>query len=410
MKAVVRNAYDLAGTLYTNGNNSNGNNIEGLEMDLLRIILKQMNMTFVHVPTPRGFEIEEGSVNNLVNVMIAKKACIALGSVIRNFFFYTSFDLTNTYFTTRFRWYVPCFEKYSRWSSIFRIFSAELWLVLIVSIVSVAISTTHFGRYSCTSEWQVYKTLSSSLTHVWAVILGVSVSTKPRTPSLRSLFLAWVCFSVAFSTVFQAFLTTFLIDSGYKTSIQNKEELYASGIKLAFNSDYSFTLETDDEDELSKVRSNLANCIWFWDCLDWAIYQKNVSMLLPDSEAEYLFAFGFFVDENSKPFFCGLEDGVIFPYSRTMMMFPGDPLMRRVNEIIDRVIEAGLYNYWHSKEINFDKILFEKVRNIEQFDEYYSFKLYHMQSAFYLLLMGWCISALCFTFEVLHHRVLSKRG
>jgi hypothetical protein len=55
-----------------------------------------------------------------------------------------------------------------------------------------------------------------------------------RAPSLRSLFLDWVCFSVAFRTVFQAFLTTFLIDSGYKTSIQNTDELFASGIKLAY--------------------------------------------------------------------------------------------------------------------------------------------------------------------------------
>ena len=53
---------------------------------------------------------------------------------------------------------------------------------------------------------------------------GVSVSTMPRAPSLRSLFLAWVGFSLAFSTVFQAFLTTFLIDSGYKTPIQNVDE------------------------------------------------------------------------------------------------------------------------------------------------------------------------------------------
>jgi hypothetical protein len=41
-------------------------------MVLLKIILKPMNMTFFYVPTPEGFEIEDGSVNNLVNAMIAK--------------------------------------------------------------------------------------------------------------------------------------------------------------------------------------------------------------------------------------------------------------------------------------------------------------------------------------------------
>jgi len=83
-----------------------------LEMDLLRIILKQMNMTFVHVPTPEGFEIEDGSVNNLISAMIVKEAYRALGGIKK--LFYTSFDLTNSHFTTRFRWYVPCPVKYPR--------------------------------------------------------------------------------------------------------------------------------------------------------------------------------------------------------------------------------------------------------------------------------------------------------
>jgi hypothetical protein len=186
------------------------------------------------------------------------------------------------------------------------------------------------------------------------------------------------------------------------------EELYASGIKLAYDPDYSFVLETGDEKDLSKVRSNLANCTEYWICLEWALYQKNVSILLTDTEVEYHYASGNFVDENSKPLLCGLEDGVIFPFSRTMMMFHRDPLMRRVNEIIDRFVEAGLYNHWISMDINWNKLVPEEVNDVEQVKGYYSFNLYHMQSPFYLLLLGWFISALCFTFEVLHHRVLRK--
>ena len=102
----------------------------------------------------------------------------------------------------------------------------------------------------CTSEWQRYKTLTSSLTKILAVVLAVSVSTMPRTPSLRSLFLAWVCFSLAFSTVFQAFLTTFLIDSGYKTPIKDMDEISASGIKLAYPEENSIIFEDGDQTEI----------------------------------------------------------------------------------------------------------------------------------------------------------------
>jgi hypothetical protein len=91
-----------------------------------------------------------------------------------------------------------------------------------------------------------------------------------------------------------------------------------------------------------------------------------------------------------------------------MMMFHGDPLMRRVNEIIDRVFEAGLYNHWISLEFNKLKIFHQKIAIVQPLDGYYSFKLYHMQTAFYFLLMGWCLSALCCMVEVLYNRLLNK--
>jgi hypothetical protein len=301
MKAVVRIRYAFVQRYYLNKTVSRDSDIKGFEMDLLRIILKQMNLAFVYVPTPEGFKKEEVSVNNLVSAMIAKKAYIALGGVNKNYLYYTSFDLTNSHFTTRYRWYVPCPGKYERWSSMFRILSVELWIILIISIVFAAISTTMFGKYSRTSEWQVYKTLTSSLTNVWAVILGVSVSTMPRTPSLRSLFFAWVCFSVAFSTVFQAFLTTYLIDSGYKTPIHNMDELFASGIKLAYRPEFSFIYEIGDEREVSIIQKLLAICPSPWVCEDWAKYQKNISIFLPDIQPELNYVIGKFVGEDSNP-------------------------------------------------------------------------------------------------------------
>jgi hypothetical protein len=60
--------------------------------------------------------------------------------------------------------------------------------------------------------------------------------------------------------VFQAFLTTFLIDSGYKTPIQNMDELFGSGMKLAYAPDLRQVFEHFNESELSNVRRNQANC------------------------------------------------------------------------------------------------------------------------------------------------------
>jgi hypothetical protein len=230
----------------------------------------------------------------------------------------------------------------------------------------------------------------------------------PHASSLRWLFLAWVCFCVAFSTVFQAFLTTFLIDSGYKTPIQNTDELYASGIKLAFEQRLSSFFYEYEEIEASYIKRNRVNCPSFDVCIDWAKYHKNVSILLADV-ARHQYAFGHFNGEKSEPLVCRLEDGVVFTTGLSMVMFYGDPLLKRISEIIDHVVEAGIYYFWISFHMHKINIYARKIGIVHPLDGYYSFNLYHVQPAFYLLLMGCCLSAICFIVELLYNSVLSNK-
>jgi len=90
-------------------------------------------------------------------------------------------------------------------------------------------------------------------------------------------------------------------------------------------------------------------------------------------------------------------------------MLHGDPLLKRVTEIIDRVVEAGIYKYWFSLRIHRLKLRSQKIAIVQPHDGYYSFTLYHLQPAFYILLIGWCLSAVCFMMEELYNRVLRER-
>jgi hypothetical protein len=53
-------------------------------------------------------------------------------------------------------------------------------------------------------------------------------------------------------------------------------------------------------------------------------------------------AVGVYVGGDFEPLLCRLEDRKFLSSGLTMIMFHGEPLLRRVNEIIDRVVEAGL--------------------------------------------------------------------
>jgi hypothetical protein len=65
---------------------------------------------------------------------------------------------------------------------------------------------------------------------------------------------------------------------------------------------------------------------------------------------------------------CRLEDGLVFTTDLTMVIFHWDPLMRRVNEIIDRVVEVGLYNYWIFLNLNIRKLYFQKKGIVHTLD------------------------------------------
>jgi hypothetical protein len=187
------------------------------------------------------------------------------------------------------------------------------------------------------------------------------------------------------------------------------DELFASGIKLGYSPEHNFIFENGDETEYSIVQRNRVNCPTYEVCVEWAKYQKNVSVLTADNLAETSYANGILVGENSEPLLCRLEGGVVFSTGLSMLMFHGDPLLRQVTEIIDRVVEAGMYNYWISLVMNMDKLYSRKIAIVHPNDGYYSFNLYHMQPAFYLPLMGWCLSALCFMVEVFYNSIFSKR-
>jgi hypothetical protein len=91
-------------------------------------------------------------------------------------------------------------------------------------------------------------------------------------------------------------------------------------------------------------------------------------------------------------------------------MLYGDPLMRRVTEIIDRVVAAGIYNYCNTLRMHLMKLSSLNIPTVHPLDGYYSFTLHHMQPAFYFLLMGWCLSTICFVVELFYSCVLNKRN
>jgi hypothetical protein len=148
-----------------------------------------------------------------------------------------------------------------------------------------------------------------------------------------------------------------------------------SGNILAYQEGQSYIFDCGDETEGSQVQRNRVNFPSFLVCVDWAKYQKNASILLNDLDVEEAYAVVNFVGETSQTLVCRLEDGIFYTNGQSMLMLHGDPLMKRVTEIIERVVEAGLHNHWISITMNKYKLLSRKIAIVTPFDGYYSFNL-----------------------------------
>jgi hypothetical protein len=91
-----------------------------------------------------------------------------------------------------------------------------------------------------------------------------------------------------------------------------------------------------------------------------------------------------------------------------MLMYFDEPLLKRINEIFGRVVEAGLYKFWLSQFVNQYKIAVPNIAIVNRLDEYYSLNFYHIQPVFYLLLMGLCLSVLSFIIELFCYRLINR--
>jgi hypothetical protein len=65
------------------------------------------------------------------------------------------------------------------------------------------------------------------------------------------------------------------------------DELFASGIKLSYRPDFSYIYEIGDEKDVSKLHKHIANCSLGWQCMEWAMYHKNISIFLTDIQAQF---------------------------------------------------------------------------------------------------------------------------
>jgi hypothetical protein len=128
------------------------------------------------------------------------------------------FDVTKVHYVSGLLWIVPCAEPFERWTSVSRVFSASVWLLTFITIALSAVFVYSISKWrpQFLEEVDHYRTISHFFYNVWATLLGTSVPKMPVTDHLKIFFVMLVLYSLAINTLFQAFLTSYLIEPGFR--------------------------------------------------------------------------------------------------------------------------------------------------------------------------------------------------
>ncbi|KAJ9589548.1 hypothetical protein L9F63_017236 [Diploptera punctata] len=202
--------------------------VRGISTEFLNYFTNHFNFTTHFIVPTMGIKSE--SYDLLYKRLLEGISDIGAGMLYYNFLPRQIVDVSIPYGTDVIQFVVPCSNKISRTQRVLSIFTIWVWLTLFISLIIFSI--LFWIAANGPIEDYPFQTIHLSFYNSWAILLGVSVTEKPKKPSLRCFFILYVCYSFAISTIFQAYFTTYLVGSGYGKEFSTFDDLSNASVEF----------------------------------------------------------------------------------------------------------------------------------------------------------------------------------
>ncbi|PSN52613.1 Ionotropic receptor 199 [Blattella germanica] len=390
----------------------------GFEGYLISIIVEKLNLTLIYRPPPPNDEkwgglSEDGTVTGLLGELLYNRADVGFAAWPLHQSVLVVLDALHPISQDAWKWWVPCAAKLPRLHGVFRMFSTHTWLSaffsIILAIVTIRYLESMGSKFNELNECYRYRHLSSCACAVWCVFLNISVIILPQTNSVRTFFVFWLSYSFAMSTVFQAFLTTYLIEPVFGHQLRNFGEILVSGIAYGYNPLFDLFVN-DSEDELKyEILENRLACYEgnTPPCLDWVADYGNCTVLCSEFLLKYLLAQKY-MDNQGKPLICESED-TFFKLSYVMYMTKWNPLLDKFNSVLRHIPESGLLKNWFTNALVQKRIQAHAIISNSIASQYNELSLMHFQGVIVVALCGLGVSFLAFMCELSMYRYIEKQ-
>ena len=158
----------------------------------------------------------------------------------------------------------------------------------------------------------------------------------------------------------------------------------------------------------SAIVKDAVECPDEYTCFIWAAKFRNISTILNDWSMGTFRGEKNWTDENYRPLLCELEDGAVRTFDFSILVKKRSPFFEFLNDIISHLMEGGIV--MHIKKRGLEKAKIQTEFNFPISDDnYFVFGVIHMQTAFYLLILGYVLAVACFLTEIMWHRYRSMR-
>jgi hypothetical protein len=376
----------------------------GLEIEYILFVTRAMNFTpvfleprvgdFVQVRVEVFMEMAQGMVDLTVGTHPLHPLLVTVG------------DATRPYYEMIMRWWVPCAAPATRTDKVTAIFTPSVWVSVMIVFILTA---TAFWRTALQDgeDRAAFRTFTRNFYTVWAVFLGVSVQTLPTTHRLRSMFLLYVWYSFAMSTVLQVLFISFLVNPGYEKGINTFQDLVESGLKFATDARMMSFANASGYWEYLNLQQSTDTCSPIDECLKHLVTHKNITTVSSALQFQYVLA-TLGKTEDKARYLCTIPE-TVDTTKFALYVSKGNPLLPTIDAWIQRAIESGIVcKYWSQFVWN---VTLQGVANrgsaADQSDShmFFVFTVSHLSPAFCQLLAGYLLSLVVLMAEFVHCRI-----
>jgi hypothetical protein len=189
--------------------------------------------------------------------------------------------------------------------------------------------------------------------------------------------------------------------------IKSVEQMLASGKNFGYIQIFQKFFTDSSESTDSTILKNAVRCPDYETCLKWTIVYHNISTVIDELTKQLMHAYGNWTDENNRPLACELEYGGVDTSGIAFLVSKGSPLLEFINVILGRVVEGGIFMQISNRGLYKAKVK-SKYHSPTFDDAYHAISVSHLQTVFYMLLLGYLLAFACVVTEMLWHFYRSK--